>query len=108
MSDKKSGNIDLSDLKHLGPALGRLSKAGLRYAGMMFFLLVAVVYGFVVLQINTLSNAQPTDSDVSAQTKTTAVPNVDPKVVQQLQTLQDNSSNVQTLFQQARENPFQE
>ncbi len=102
---KKKGDIDL---KALGPQLRKLATGSLRYTGIMFFVLVAGVYGFVLFRINTLSSAQPTDSDISAQTKTTAIPKIDPKVVQQIQDLKDNSTNVQTVFEQARDNPFQE
>ena len=102
---KKKGEIDL---KAIGPMARNAANATLRYTGIMFFVLVAAVYGFVLFRINTLSTAQPTNDDISAQTKTTAVPNIDPKVVQQIQALKDNSSNVQTLFEQARNNPFQE
>jgi hypothetical protein len=97
-------HIDAASLKQAGSrSLAALS----RYAVILFFVLVAGVYGFVVLRINSLSNAQPSDSDVAAQSTATPVPRIDPKVAQQLQDLEDNSVNVQTLFEQARNNPFQ-
>lgn len=104
---KKSGDIDL---KAIGPFARQAVSASLRYGGILFFVLVALVYGFVIFRINTLSNAQPTDGDISAtaQSKSTAIPAIDPKVVQQLQDLKDNSTNVQSLFDQARDNPFNE
>jgi hypothetical protein len=105
MSKKKSADLNL---KALGPLARKAGQGALRYAAIMFFVLVAAVYGFVLLQINTLGNAQPSDSDISAQSKSTAIPNIDPKVIQQIQALQDNSTNVQTLFEQARDSPFQE
>lgn len=78
-----------------------------RYAVVLFFVLVAGVYGFVILQINLLSSAQPSQSDIDAQVTTTPVPRIDPKVAGQLEQLKDNSVNVQALFDQARQNPFQ-
>lgn len=102
---KKKGEIDL---KAIGPLARKTVQAALRYSGIMFFVLVAAVYGFVLFRINALSTAQPTDSDISAQTKSSTVPKIDPKVVQQIQALKDNSTNVQTLFEQSRDNPFQE
>lgn len=109
MSKKKSSSGDI-DLKAIVPMLRKALLATLRYGGLLFFVLVAGVYSFVVFRINDLSNAQPTDSDISttAQSKTTAIPNIDPAVVQQLQDLKDNSTNVQALFDQARSNPFNE
>jgi len=101
-------NKDL-DLKNLKPALINFGKASGKYMGIMFFVLVALVYGFIILRINSLSNIQPSDSDVSAQsTKINTIPKVDPTVVQQLQSLKDNSVNVQALFEQARNTPFNE
>jgi len=107
MSKKKSADLDL---KALGPMLRKAARSALRYSGIMFFVLVALVYGFVILRINSLSNAQPTDSQISAasQSNATAIPSIDPKVVQQLQDLRDNSTNVKSLFDNARTNPFDE
>lgn len=79
-----------------------------RYAGVSFFLLFALVYGFIVLRINTLSNVQVSDSDVAKQVNASPVPRIDPRAIKQLESLNDNSVNVQTLFQQGRTNPFRE
>lgn len=103
----KDININL-DLKHLGPQLLAATQKLSRYVGMFFFLLVAGVYGFVLFRISTLNNIQPSGDDVSAQAAATSIPKVDPKIVKQLETLKDNSVNVQTLFDEARQNPFQE
>ena len=88
--------------------LGKKLLAGfVRYAAILFFVLVAIAYGFVVLRINMLASSQPSQSEIDAQTTSTPVPRIDPKVAEQLQQLQDNSVNVQSLFQEARNNPFQ-
>lgn len=79
-----------------------------RYAILLFVLLLSGVYGFVAFKLLTAHNAQPSDQAISAQVQTTATPHVDPKVVEQMQSLQDHSVNVKTLFDQARSNPFQE
>ncbi|HSW85360.1 MAG TPA: hypothetical protein VLF79_01955 [Candidatus Saccharimonadales bacterium] len=73
-----------------------------------FLVFIALIYGFLFLRINTLSNAEPSSSAVSSQLKTARLPHIDPKVVKQLQSLRDNSVNVQSLFSQSRNNPFQE
>jgi len=81
----------------------------LRYRVFLFFLLLAAVYGFLVFRISVLNGAEPSSTDVSAQTQTTPpVPHIDQNVVKQLKSLQDNSVSVQTLFNDARNNPFQE
>lgn len=104
MTKKKSNDLSLKEFQRLGSkAVVVLS----RYSAILFFLLITSVYGFVVFRINSLVNAQPSQSDIDAQSKTSSVPRVDPNVAEQLQKLQDNSVNVQTLFNQARNNPFQ-
>lgn len=104
MSKKKKTELNL---KTILPLLVKASGVLSRYAAILFFLLISIVYGFVVLRISSLANIQPSQSDIDAQTKSTPVPRVDPKVAEQLQSLEDNSVNVQTLFNEARNNPFQ-
>lgn len=110
MSDKQKNakkgeiHVDKASLKSAFVRTGRLFS---RYAAVMFFVLVAAVYGFVILRINLLSNVQPSQAQIDEQVSSTPVPRIDPKVAEQLEQLQDNSVNVQTLFQEARDNPFQ-
>ena len=96
------------NLKTLGPQLLAVAQKLNRYTGLFFFVLIAGIYGFVVLRINTLADVQPTSDDISAQAPAASIPKIDPKVVKQLETMKDNSVNVKTLFQDARNNPFQE
>ncbi len=88
-------------------ALARFSQLR-RFTLVAFAVLVAGTYSFVLYRINTLGNIQPTDEAVSSQVEAANVPKIDQAIVAQLKTLQDNSSNVQTLFSQARTSPFQE
>lgn len=97
--------LNLQQLRGKGDELLRWVS---RYFILCFVLLLLVTYGFLLLQIHNLASAQPSDSDIQAQLKTSAAPHIDPSVVQQMQALQDNSVSVQTLFNQARNNPFQE
>lgn len=77
------------------------------YSLAIFLVFVGLIYVFVLFRIHSLSTAEPTETAVSSQVKATKIQRVDPDVVQQLQSLQDNSVNVQALFDQARSNPFQ-
>jgi hypothetical protein len=79
-----------------------------QYRLILFLLFVAAIYGFVFLRINTLNNAQPSSDAVAAQNNPIQASHIDKTVVKQLESLRDNSVNVQTLFEQARNNPFQE
>ncbi len=79
-----------------------------RYMTLWFVLLLVLVYGFVLYRIQAAQSAQPTDTEISSQLQATPAPHVDPKVVEQMQSLQDHSVNVKTLFDEARSNPFKE
>jgi hypothetical protein len=79
-----------------------------RYAVLVFLVVVAAVYAFLLLRIHTLSNVPADQATLSTSTKTLAVPRIDQATVHKIQELQDNNVNVQSLFNQARQNPFQE
>jgi len=79
-----------------------------KYSVVLFLVFLVGIYGFLVWQIMSLDKAEPDQSAVSAKLKTAGVPRIDPDVLNKIQQLQDNSVEVQTLFDQARSNPFQE
>jgi hypothetical protein len=100
----KDVNIDLKDLPKQLSALGHKSAP---YVPILFFILVAITYGFILLRITTLSNAQPSDTEISTKVSE-LTPHIDKTAASQLQSLENNNVNVQTLFNQARANPFGE
>lgn len=95
------------DLKTLPSQLARVGHRVLRFLPITFFLVLAGVYGFMLLRITMLSNAQPTQSQISDRASSLSQ-HIDKRAVSQLQSLEDNSVNVQALFQTARDNPFNE
>jgi hypothetical protein len=99
-----SQNIELNAIV---PAIKSSLQSVTKYAGILFFSLIAIIYAFVLLRINTLSNAQPSDAEITSNATVQKL-RVDKNVVEQIQQLQDNSVNVQSLFDNARSNPFQE
>ncbi len=78
-----------------------------RYGLAVFIVFISLLYGFVLFRINSLNSAQPSQDAIAAQVKAARVPHIDQAAIQQLQSLQDNSVSVQTLFNEARSNPFQ-
>lgn len=87
--------------------VGKVIKKLQQYNLVLFMALLAVVYGFILFRITTLSNQQPSPATVDSQVKRANVPKIDQAIVQQLQSLQDNSVSVQGLFEEARNNPFE-
>lgn len=83
-------------------------RTAVRYRVLIFFLVVGIVYGYVVFMIGNLSNAEPSATAQNSSAANIRVPKVDQSVVKQLQALRDNNVSVQTLFEQARNNPFNE
>jgi hypothetical protein len=99
----KNGNLDLASLSAQASILLKSLRA---YRVLIFFLTVASCYGFIVWRINVYSNTPANQSEETAQA--TSQPHVDPATVQKILNLQSNSVSVQTLFNEARQNPFQE
>lgn len=79
-----------------------------KYRGLIFFLLLTSLYGYIVWRINVLSTAPPSTSDVANAQQNVSSPHIPESTVQTLQGLQDNSVRVQAIFSEARQNPFQE
>lgn len=85
-----------------------IAEQAVRFAIPGFIVIVIIIYGFLALRINNLSNAQPSQSSIDNQTNPVATAHIDKNVIQQIEQLKDNNVNVQTLFEQARTNPFQD
>ena len=79
-----------------------------RFKLVLFIIMVGAVYGYILFTIGTLTNAQPSDAMVQAQNDPIASARIDKKVISQLRQLEDNSVSVKELFDDARDNPFQE
>lgn len=77
------------------------------YRFFLYFLIVSLLYGFLIWRINTLVTADPTDIELANAGQTTS-PKISDEVVGKIESLQDNSVRVQTLFSEARDNPFGE
>lgn len=97
---------EFSIKSHKDSAIARIISLK-QYSLIIFIVFVACLYGFILFRVNSLTNAEPLATDVSEQVKAAAVPHIDQAVVKKLQALQDNSVSVQSLFDQARSNPFQ-
>jgi hypothetical protein len=79
-----------------------------RYRVLIFVVIVGLIYGYIVLQISSLSNIEPSEASISAEYKAFKSPSIDKTVIEQLRSLKDNSVSVQALFDNNRNNPFQE
>ena len=100
-------NAKKPDLKTLTTKTMVAVNKARRFSFPLFLGLVAILYGFLLLRINGLNNTQPSADSVTSQVNAAQVPHIDESTVRQLESLQNNSVNVQALFNEARSNPFQ-
>ena len=69
-------------------------------------LIVLLVYVFLVFKISSLAKAEPSNSQAAANSL--SIPTVDQKTISHIQSLEQSNTQIHTLFEQARNNPFQE
>ncbi|MBL8121265.1 hypothetical protein JNM87_00760 [Candidatus Saccharibacteria bacterium] len=96
------------DAKIIKKQLRIIMHAVNRYRSIIIFVVITSLYGYIVWRINVLSNAPPSQSDISNAQQSVPRPKISDSTVRKLQSLEDNSVRVQTLFNEARQNPFQE
>ncbi|MGH7233938.1 MAG: hypothetical protein ACREF7_00630 [Candidatus Saccharimonadales bacterium] len=78
-----------------------------KYLWLVFIVLIALIYGYVLIKINGFLNTAPSSSAIAKNLKTSDSPVINQNVVNELSQLQNNSVSVQSLFNQTRSNPFQ-
>ena len=101
----KNKDLDLKSI-NLKPLIKKLSKRFGKHALFAAIVAVLITYLIVVFEISTLANAEPSPDqtgDISS-----SIPKVDPNAVNQIQSLEQSNTSIHTLFESARNNPFQE
>jgi hypothetical protein len=98
-------NIQLKDVL---PKLKSLLYELKRYTVMIFILILVLIYGFLAFKIGSISQTEPNEADVAGQLEGTKQLQVDQDAIDKIQQLKDQNIAVQTLFESARDNPFQE
>lgn len=94
------------DLKAIQKRITKFSKAESKHAAFLGILIVLLMYVAMVWKISGLATAEPSSDDTAiVQSK---IPKVDKKAVNQILNLEQNNTQVHSLFNQARNNPFQE
>jgi hypothetical protein len=100
-----SKEISLKSINFL-PGVKKIYSRYSRHAAFAGILIVLLVYVMVVLKINSLANAEPTPDQETVVT--TSIPKIDGNAIKQIQSLESSNTQVHSLFEQARNNPFQE
>lgn len=100
-----SQDINLSQIL---PRLKKFYMLGLKHLTFIVIIVILLVYVFVVARISSLTSAEPTPEAEAAALAETNIPKVDKKAVEKIQALEQNSTELQSIFNEARRNPFLE
>lgn len=79
-----------------------------KYATFIFIISSLGVFGFLVFRIRTLATREPSESLIEEKKSQNKPISIDESAVKQVQQLQSANVEVQALFEQSRDNPFQE
>jgi hypothetical protein len=96
------------NIKELANKLKPLISKLQRYIVLIFIAVLVGMYGFLVLRINQFSAAEPSDEAVTEKLQGSQRPRIDQSMVDKITQLQGQNIEVQSLFKQARDNPFNE
>ncbi len=98
-------DLDLKELVNKIVAFGQKLR---RYAVVLFVITLVGIYGFLIYQVTSLTSAEPTDDQVTEKLQTVKRPKIDQAAVDKLNQLEGQNVEVNSLFQNARNNPFAE
>ncbi len=90
------------------PRLKKLSQLVMKHLTFIIIVGILLVYVYVVARISSLTSAEPSPETEAAALAETNIPKIDKKAVEQIQSLEENSTELQSIFNEARTNPFLE
>lgn len=96
------------DLATLRPRLKKLWRKFFRHLAFAAIIIVLLIYVLIVWRIGKLATAEPSPEAVDSAIAATSIPKIDQKIINQIQSLEQSSAEIHSLFNQARNNPFQE
>jgi Na+/H+ antiporter NhaC len=79
-----------------------------KYIVIIFIVAVSGLYAFLIIRTNQLAQSEPDDTAVTEKLQATARPKIDEETAQKLEQLEDQNIQIQSLFNEARSNPFSE
>lgn len=95
------------DIKELPKKIAAMFKKVGKYGVFICVILVLATYSFLVFRIRTLATHEPDDEVVSERLDNLRRPKIDQATIDKIQQLQETNVQVKSLFDQARDNPFQ-
>lgn len=96
------------DLKTMPTKLRLLMGNLARFRTIIFIVFFAAIYGFLIQRIGSLTSVEPTETQVQEELEITKRPRIDDEAIDKIEQLKAQNIEVQTLFNEARNNPFAE
>lgn len=97
-------NLNLKQITNtIKTALSKLQ----RYSTFMFIISILLIYAFLIVRISVLSQTEPSEEAVAEQSNTIKRLKIDQASIDKIKQLEDQNIGVQSLFEEARDNPFQ-
>lgn len=96
------------DLDAILTKLRPLSNTFRRYRLTLFILTFLGTYTFLVVHINTLTNQEPDPAELASRKQVTKRLSIDQDSIDRILELEEQNIDVKALFEQARNNPFNE
>ena len=78
------------------------------YISFAFIMGILLLYGFLVFQIGSLASKEPDESSITEQLNSVKRLKIDQATIDKINQLQDQNVTVQSIFKDARDNPFQD
>lgn len=99
-------NTDVKDISRI--TMNIIQKLN-KYTPVIFTVFVLSLYSFLILHVSSLTQVEVDQTKVLEQLQTTTRGNqVDQRAVDRILLLQDQNVQVESLFEEARDNPFSE
>ncbi len=79
-----------------------------KYVVFIYVVMVLLIFSFFVFRINQISSLEPTDQAVKEKLQYVQRPKIDQTVIDKIEQLKSQNVEVRSLFDKARNNPFNE
>lgn len=86
----------------------KILKLGKRFRFVIFLSLFAAIYSFLMFTINELGNQKPGQAAINLELQTVNKLKVDESVLERMLQLTEENIEIQSLYNEARNNPFSE
>lgn len=90
------------------PIIVKLTGAAKRYSIIIFIIIFGALYGYLVYTAGQQAELEPSQKQISDAYTGISRPQLDAAIADKLRSLESSNVDVQTIFNDARNNPFSE